>query len=426
MSTTTLENLNQTEHTDLAEEHTLENRRFLFFYQCMFITSLLPFLAWAFPFIPGNLLGLNMTGWAWTLMLVGTLLILPDAIRHSTFPLVCWLPWSIYIVGYLIYDYTYLGLQLTSQFLLPIMIGVVASSFTYDETVLRWLFHRFKLICFAVIAMFIYGYLFRGGWGPHAAATPMLLSILGAIIVAAYYTQRKTTHLLAYGALFIIPFVYMTRMGIAVFIAILVFHIANMKLSTKVTGALIGATLLLVVFHSQAFQEKSFHSGYGTLNDIHFNYYETEGFNISGRSTWRSALEPGLRASPIWGNGPRADNAVLSIITGQRGGEAHNDYLAVAYNYGYVGLMLLLGGFVVMFVKLYILMKTANDYYMYLLITSSMTLFVAFGMFMYTDNILKYTIFFPNLFFAMVGIAFANYQAVIEDVETQAPGTDIN
>ena len=28
-------------------------------------------------------------------------------------------------------------------------------------------------------------------------------------------------------------------------------------------------------------------------------------------------------------------------------------------------------------------------------------------MFMYTDNILKYTIYFPNYFFAMIGIVYS-------------------
>ena len=58
--------------------------------------------------------------------------------------------------------------------------------------------------------------------------------------------------------------------------------------------------------------------------------------------SWKKALEPGLKAKPVWGNGPRADNAYLTRITKTRGGEAHNDYLSVRFNYGYVGLALLL------------------------------------------------------------------------------------
>ena len=73
----------------------------------------------------------------------------------------------------------------------------------------------------------------------------------------------------------------------------------------------------------------------------------------SGRSSWKKALEPGLKAAPVWGNGPRADNAYLTKITKTRGGEAHNDYLSVRFNYGYVGLALLLFGFASSFISLY-------------------------------------------------------------------------
>jgi hypothetical protein len=42
-----------------------------------------------------------------------------------------------------------------------------------------------------------------------------------------------------------------------------------------------------------------------------------------------------------------------------------------------------------------------------LISTSTLSLFICFSMFMYTDNILKYTIFFPNYFFALIGITYS-------------------
>lgn len=385
------------------------------FYHALLLTSLLPFLPYIFPFMPSTIAGLNITGWAWTLMLIYTLMRLPAA-RSIRFPLKYWLPWGIYLIGYLIYDYSYLGLQLTCQYLLPIMIGVVASSFSYNDDVLRWIFNRFSMLCLAVIGMFVFGYIFRGGYTPAAAATPMLISILVAIASALYYTRQKLKYLLYYGALFLIPFIDLTRTGIAVFIAIFVLHLASRRMQTKIWGCVIGTSLVLLVFNSSSFQEKTFYTGEGSFGDIQLNYYESERMNTSGRSMWKRALEPGLEASPIFGNGPRADNEVLSAITGMRSGEAHNDYLSVAYNYGYFGLALLLGGFVMMFLKLRNLFKTERNFYRYILITSTMTLFIGFGMFMYTDNIMKYTIYFPNMFFAMAGAAFADYrQAAAKD-----------
>lgn len=385
-------------------------RRARYFYTALMLTTLLPFLIYLLPFVPYSILGLNMTGWAWSMMLAYTLFQLGPK-KRPRFPIKFWLPWAAYLVGYLVYDFSVLGLQLTCQYLLPLLIGVVASSFVYNDNLLRWIFQRFFRLCLAVIGMFVFGYLFRGGYTPAAAATPMLLSVLVAFVAAAYYTRKENKFLIMYGALFLIPFIDLTRMGIAVFIAIFVFHFANRKVKMKIWGSLIGAGLVLVVFNSPGFQEKTFYGGSGTFADIELNYYESQRLNTSGRSTWYKVLEPGLERSPVFGNGPRADNEVLSIITGRRGGEAHNDYLSVAYNYGYFGLALLIAGFGLTFIKLRTMVKKEQSHLRYLLITSTMTLFFGFAMFMYTDNILKYTIYFPNYFFAMIGIAFAKYQS---------------
>lgn len=388
----------------------LIDRRLKFFYNALVLTTLLPYLSYLFPFIPYSIFGLNMTGWAWSVMLICTLSQF-QAVRATKFPWKYWLPWSAYLVAYLIYDYSFLGLQLTCQYLLPVLIGLVASSFTYDQKTFIWIFRRFFRLCLAVIGMFIFGYLFRGGWTPAAAATPMLLSVLVSIVAALYYTRKKNMYLLAYGALFLIPFIDLTRMGIAVFIALFGLHFANRRVKTKIWGGLISAVLVILVFNSSTFQEKTFYSGSGSFSDIELNYYESQRLNTSGRSTWYKVLAPGLERSPVFGNGPRSDNLVLSIITGRRGGEAHNDYLSVMYNYGYVGLALLLGGFAMTFVKLRALLKKETRFLRYILISSTMTLFGGFAMFMYTDNILKYTIYFPNWFFAMAGIAFAAYRS---------------
>ena len=95
----------------------------------------------------------------------------------------------------------------------------------------------------------------------------------------------------------------------------------------------------------------------------------------------------------------------LVEVTGYRTGEAHNDYMSVRYNYGYVGLSLLLAGFVFTFIFLLKIFRYAGDQnYLWLMTASVLPLFFGFLMFMYTDNILKYTIYFPNYFFTLIGI----------------------
>ncbi|HBE41188.1 MAG TPA: hypothetical protein DDW27_08295 [Bacteroidales bacterium] len=323
------------------------------------------------------------------------------------FPIVFWLPWILYMAVYLVVDFSFLGLQLTFQYTLPILIGVVASGLVLTEEDIKWLFKWFGRLCITIYAMFVYGYFLKGGYGPSAASTTMLFTVPVSIFSAFWFMTRGKIYLLLIGIIFLASVLQMTRMGIAATSAVFILHFANNSLKGKILFGVIGILAFLAVFNSKPFQEKTFYGGKGTLEDLTLNYYDNPDIRSSGRISWKKALEPGLRARPVWGNGPRADNAFLSKITRMRGGEAHNDYLSVRFNYGYVGLSLLLFGFAGTFISLYkVSRRNSESYYIRLLSTSTLTLYISFLMFMYTDNILKYTIYFPNYFFALIGIVY--------------------
>ena len=326
--------------------------------------------------------------------------------RDLKFPVLLWLPWSLYIVTYILFDFSFLGLQLTLQYLLPLFIGIVTSGFTYSEEELEWILKRFIGLCVAVFVMSVFGIVLTG-YGPAISSTPMLFSVSVSLLVALWFLSKNHKYLLLIGLFFLVPVMQTTRMGIAALTAIVILHFANRSIKGKLTFGGLGLVGFILVFNSSSFQNKTFYSGKGTVSDVTFNYYENSSIKSNGRNSWKKALEPGLRKAPIWGNGPRSDNNALAKITKRQGGEAHNDYLSVRFNYGYVGLALLLFGFASTFLLLY---RISNSYLLYdniwLLSTSALTLFISFLMFMYTDNILKYTIYFPNYFFAMIGIVY--------------------
>ena len=380
--------------------------RFKQFFSAVFFTTLFPFLSYIFPFLPRQIFGFTVTGWAWICMLLVTFIHLLRC-PVITLPVWTWIPWMVYLIGYIVFDFSFLGLQLTLQYLLPILIGCVASSFIFSEEKLDWLFKWFTRLCMTVTGMFAIGYLFRGGYTPAAAATPMLLSIAASLLIGLYFITGKSKYLIYFGLFFLVPVIDVTRMAIAVFLVILVFHFANRRIAGKIIFGFLGLALLILVFHSDSFQKKTFYSGRGNITDVTFNYYDNTILNNNGRTSWKMALEPGLKKEPLWGNGPRADIFALYRISNNQNGEAHNDYLSVRYNYGYVGLVLLLFGFTATFLDIYRRLKRKNELFDCLLGTSILTLFVSFLMFMYSDNILKYTIYFPNLFFALVGIFYS-------------------
>jgi hypothetical protein len=330
------------------------------------------------------------------------------SIRGIDFPVVLWLPWILYLVVYLIYDYSFLGFQLTLQYTLPLLIGIAAAGFTYTADDFEWIFRWFIRLVAFVYSLFVIANLFGNGYPPSMSMMPMLFSVAMSLIMGMFYMTGRTRNLFYVALLFLAPVVELTKMGIVATSAVFIFHFANNSLKSKALYGLAGFSILLMVFYSNPFQKAFFYEGKGDIKDLTINYYDNPNVINSGRITWKKALDPGLEAAPLWGNGPRADNAVLAAVTGLKAGEAHNDYLSVRYNYGYAGLALLLLGFAATFISLYrISRQYMADDTIWLVSTSALTLFITFLLFMYTDNILKYTIYFPNYFFAMIGIVYS-------------------
>jgi hypothetical protein len=383
-------------------------KSFRIFYLALFGTTVLAYINSIFPFLPDTLLGFNWAGIAWILALLVSLTVLLNA-KKSVFPIWFWIPWLAYIFVYVFYDFSFIGFQLTLQYALPILMGYLAATFNYSWSNMLWLFQRLIKTTGLIFMLFV-GYQSLYGYMPHMAATPMFFLILASLSLGLFFFTKQKKYLLLFLLLFLMPFLNVTRMALLVFGLTFILHFANKGIGSKVLGSFAGGVLLLFVLTSTGFQEKTFYDGEGSLSNISFDYYDNEEINSSGRKSWQIALEPGLNAAPIWGNGPRSDASILGAVMGKETGEAHNDYMSVRYNYGYVGLGLLLVGFAASFLRLWVISKKYNDPVFQLLVLTNLTLFIGFLMFMYSDNILKYTIWFPNYFFVMMGICFSMYK----------------
>ena len=111
--------------------------------------------------------------------------------------------------------------------------------------------------------MFMIGYFFRGGYGPAVAATPMLFSVTISLLTALWFITKEKKYLFYIGILFLVPVLEITRMGIVAMAAVVIFHFANHNLRNKVVYGALGVLVLLFVFNSNRFQEKTFYSGQG-------------------------------------------------------------------------------------------------------------------------------------------------------------------
>lgn len=390
----------------------ISDRNFKIFYFGLFGTTLLAYINAVFVFLPETVLGFNWSGIAWITALLVSIILLPKA-KSSSFPVIFWLPWIAYLVFYILVDYTFIGLQLSLQYLLPLLMGYLAASFRYSITSLLWVLQGLSKTTAIVLVLALF-YKFVFGYSFHMAATPMFLLVLASISLGFYFFTQKNKYLIVFGLLFLMPFLNVTRMALFVFGISFIAHFANKRLISKIRGAFLGGLLLLAVVSSKGFQEKSFYEGSGDLSDLNANYYESDKFNSSGRKSWKDALAPGLASAPLFGNGPRADAPILGAVMGKEIGEAHNDYMSIRFNYGYVGLGLLLFGFFASFLKIYQMSRTQKNKVFQLLVLTNLTLFIGFSLFMYSDNILKYTIWFPNYFFVLMGICFSLYNKGLE------------
>jgi hypothetical protein len=390
----------------------MSDNNFYTFFKWLFFTASFPYIQYAIPFVPDSFIGFHITGWGWIIMLLVALYYLFQTQSEQQFPVYFWIPWAVYIVLYILIDFSFSGIQLTLQYLNPLMVGIVASRFTYNKEKMHWLFKCiFSLSCF-VMLLFAYGRLFRGGFTPYSAATPMMLSIMATLSIGIYFITKRIRFILLFSLLFLIPLIDVTRMGLIVFIFTLIFHFANKKIISKIIIGILGIVVAIMIFNSKSFQEKTFYDGRGKLSDISINYYNPgSNMNTNGRSGFLKYYETGLNKSPIWGNGPRADLYVLKDVWGGEGkSEAHNDYLSVRYNYGYFGLGLLLFSFIGPFIWLGINFIKEKNPYKILVLSSTMILFLTILLFMYSDNILKATVFYMDLLFALFGISCAKFE----------------
>jgi len=390
----------------------MKERQFYNFYRWVIVLALLPYMSYAFPFFPQSIGPFNLSGYAWLLMLLVVMYYLPN-MKKSAFPYAFWIPFYAYIVLYLLVDFSFPGLQLTLQYAIPCLVGAQASSFTYTRDKLNWMYGQMLFLTGIIVLLFVYGQLFRHGWVPMAAQTPMLLSVTGALTIGVFYQTRKILFLLIFICLFLVPFIEVTRMGILVFLIIFIFHFANKSVVGKVIAIVFGFAAILFVFNSKGFQEKTFYSGSGEISDLSINYYESgDQMNTSGRSSFMKYYEDGIKKSPVFGNGPRADIYVLKEVWGGTGvSEAHNDYLAVKYNYGNVGLGLLILGLVATYFDVYRMFRREKNSYKQLLQSTVMILTLTFMVYMYSDNILKSTVLFTDLYFALIGMVYAKYES---------------
>jgi hypothetical protein len=354
--------------------------------------------------------GFTVLGYLWVLMLIYSLITIVIN-RSVSFPYLVWLPFTLYLGGWVVIEFSFLGLQQTLQYFVPIIAGMAASGFIYsDQTLFRILqyFRRFGmfLILYSIIYPLIMGKEFIAG-----AHLVMTVTLTVTVLFSVYLFSKTKRDLFLSVILLLVPFLTTLRMGMLMTLLVIPLNFARMGFRARF---FIGSMILLTglfIFTSSRFQRKMFFSGRGQLTDLSF---DNPNFYTSGRKTLYALLEDGIKDRPILGNGPRAELQVFRKA-GLQIKETHNDFKAIRYNYGLVGLILLIISLILTFISVYRTKFPPGRTSLKNLYRSvSLTLFIPFLGYMYTDNILKYTIFFGTLHFAFIAILFSRVRQTSE------------
>ena len=365
---------------------------------------------------PIKIAGKALSGYAWLVPLVFSIWAIMKYPRMITFPFKLWVPWISFVGLYLFistfrFFYLYIPippnvLQRSIQPLAPIVIGIGVSTCRIHESHLN----RFFTLCrqFAFVYLLIVawrtGLLVTGIIPPATglAGESMTATILCTLFAAYYVIDGGTKDLVLCGALLSSTVLAMVRGPIMATGLTFPLTFAPMKPRKRLLILLAFGVIGLLILYSPRMQQKMFWSGHGTLIDLKL---DNPDLKTSGRFNVWGKLYKEVQEKPWFGHGTNAQGEFLLSWLNVYG-QPHNDWLRLLFDYGLVGTLIFGGSLVVQSVHA-LRMARISTGGTRVLFYAGASAFLPFAVLMITDNIYLYPMFFGNLHFAFLGLAYA-------------------
>ena len=144
-----------------------------------------------------------------------------------------------------------------------------------------------------------------------------------------------------------------------------------------------------------------FFSGEGKLSDVG----RSDDFATSGRSAMWERLYNEAQNAPLLGHGTGAGETLTYAFAPV--GYPHNDWLLTYFDYGILGVIILLVSILLTLWHGIRAQRKTKDKNIKLLFMAGLSAFIPFMMVMYTDNILVYASFFGMLHYTILGFGYA-------------------
>jgi O-antigen ligase len=382
---------------------------------------------------PGfNIAGFHMTGWVWVASgLVGMLMLLLErAVHHAdkiAFPYLPWLIWFGYVWASLIWTQhpERFQVQQASQLTMPLLMGVLASIFVRSKKQLELLLRTY---CYVLLLGCLIVVLAKTHRLPLAdmnnledplgtmAPFGMMVALISSVFLVRFW-RKPTVAFLGWGTGLMLSFASGARTVTATMILLPILNPAIKRTRTRIVLAAAAGSLGLALFCTPWFQSRFFYSGSGTLSDLFSGEFDTSGRFDAWPWYWDEAWR-----HPILGKGVGTVVTLSKFAWGDGATvQVHNDYLAMGFELGLVGLSLFSAVFVGQFVGLWLGMKKTDG------ITRDAFAIGMLGMIVLalnacTDNPLAYNLWFMDPLFVLIGAAYGVRNATATETAEHSAG----
>ncbi len=371
-------------------------------------------LASYLPMILPAAMGASFLGWM--LPLAVALVHLLTNIGRMTFPIMLWVPWIAWVIGYTVMAEAANALQRGIMLLTPLVVGAAFSTLRTTPELLdridRWI--TWFLWVFLAAAGIATGLLSSGTLydTTNFAAGSITASLLACWFATRYVLMRRNRDLLLWLIMTAVPVLANARTGMIAVAITLPLVLAPWSVLRRLLLLAALPVIGLALFQTERIQKKMFYSGRGTVDEAVtavYNMFTGEehveaNFATSGRSVLNDALRRGLKDEYFFGHGANTTEAISLRIT--HVAHPHNDWLRLRYEYGLIGTLLFAA---TMLLQVWHGWRSARrlpnplNIYLYVAVSA----FLPMAIFMLSDNVILYVAWFGNLQFALLGLGYS-------------------
>ncbi len=358
-----------------------------------------------------RIFGYALSGISWVVPFTLALLLLCRNLSSVTFPVRLFLPWVLLLFTYLVVvDYSLIDprvspVQRTLQVLAPLVVGMSVSTCRPSQESLVLFVKLLRWLAYLLIGLALYksvSWIFLPGASGGLAAEMITVLLLCCFFANRYLLFEEKKDLLVWLALAGVPVLMLTRTVVACVLLTFPLAFSPMRMRRRVIILVLIAVVALGIFYSPRVQKKMFFSGQGQLSDI-----LSEDFQTSGRSFMWEKMYDGAMSEMWTGHGTGRGETLAYRMTGKTA-YPHNDWLLTYFDYGLLGVGLLIGCIFLTVKNGLKRLRYCRDKNTRFLLLAGISAFIPFVLVMFTDNILVYSSFFGNLHFTILGLAYAS------------------